>query len=217
MTSPGTPPGISPETSPGTASSAAGGPALPVADLVERLQAGAAVLFPTDTLPALAALPAHAEQIWSLKQRPADKPLILMAADLEQLGDVLGSPWLPAWRAMAEQGWPGALTLVLPARGAWLESLHPGGTSLGLRIPACPLARQLLRASGPLATTSANLAGEAPATTAAEARAVFPRLPLLAPLPWPPAGGTASTVLAWRQEGWTVLRAGAWLPDELRH
>ena len=189
---------------------------LPVDGLVERLQAGAAVLFPTDTLPALAALPAHADQIWALKRRPADKPLILMAADLDQLEDGFGTPWLPAWRAMAERGWPGALTLVLPARGPWLEALHPGGTSLGLRIPACPLARRLLRASGPLATTSVNLAGQAPATTAAEAGAVFPQLPLLAPLPWPPAGGTASTVLAWGPEGWTVLRAGAWLPEELR-
>jgi L-threonylcarbamoyladenylate synthase len=183
--------------------------------LAQRLRSGSAALFPTDTLPALASRPEHAAQIWQLKQRPADKPLILMAADLAQLHDVLGQPWQPAWLAVAEQVWPGAVTLVLPARSAWAEALHPGGGSLGLRIPACPAAQDLLRCSGPLATTSANRSGEPAATTAAAAAALFPSVPQLAPVPWPAAGGTASTVLAASPQGWRVLRAGAHLPPGL--
>lgn len=181
--------------------------------LAERLHHGAAVLFPTDTLPALAASPEHAQQIWGLKRRPADKPLILMGADLDQLMPSLGDPWRPEWLAMARDGWPGALTLVLPARGAVVEALHPGSRSLGLRIPACPAALSLLRVSGPLATTSANRSGGTAATSAAEAFAYFPQLPLLGPLPWPEAGGVASTVLRWSEGGvWQVLRAGAVMP-----
>lgn len=199
-----------PTPSPGPAS--AGPDVCAAPELAERLQAGSAALFPTDTLPALAAVPAHAGQIWQLKQRPADKPLILMAAELEQVRDALGQPWEAEWLAVAEQVWPGAVTLVLPASGSWADALHPGGGSLGLRIPACDQARELLRMSGPLATTSANRSGEPAATSAAEAAELFPHVPQLGPLPWPAAGGTASTVLAWSPEGWRVLRAGGTLP-----
>jgi L-threonylcarbamoyladenylate synthase len=186
-------------------------------DLAARLAAGEAVLFPTDTLPALAARPVQAAELWRLKRRPADKPLILMGADLEQLQGSLGLPWRPEWLAMAEQGWPGALTLVLPAHGPTLQALHPGGMSLGLRVPACPMVQDLLRSSGPLATTSANLSGEQPAATAEDAASMFPGLALLGPLPWPEGGGQASTVLAWQQSDaalgdWQVLRAGVLLP-----
>ena len=185
--------------------------------LAARLAAGEAALFPTDTLPALAARPEQAAELWRLKQRPADKPLILMGADLEQLQGSLGLPWHQEWLAMAEKGWPGALTLVLPARGATLQALHPGGTSLGLRVPACPMAQELLRCSGPLATTSANPSGRQPAASAEDAARLFPALALLSPLPWPQGSGQASTVLAWQQSGaspggWQVLRAGALLP-----
>jgi L-threonylcarbamoyladenylate synthase len=181
--------------------------------LAERLRAGEPALIPTDTLPALAAAPSHAQQIWALKQRPADKPLILMGADLASLQEALGVDWRQEWLELANTAWPGALTLVLPAKGPVVEALNPGAASLGLRIPACEPARELLRLSGPLATTSANPSGHPAATTAAEAAAWFPQVPLLGPLPWPRAGGQASTVLAWNASGaWQVLRAGAYLP-----
>jgi L-threonylcarbamoyladenylate synthase len=171
-------------------------------------------MFPTDTLPALAATPLDAAQIWQLKQRPADKPLILMAADAQQLRDVLGQPWRAEWLQLAEAVWPGAYTLVLPASSTWAEALHPGGSSLGLRIPACAAARELLRLSGPLATTSINRSGEQAASNAAEAKAIFPQLPLLGPLPWPTGAGIASRVLAWQEGSWQLLR-GAALPAKL--
>lgn len=196
------------------------GPVLPAADLALRLRAGGAALFPTDTLPALAATPAAAADLWRLKRRPADKPLILMGADLEQLLCWLADDW-PAdaprdWLEQARLCWPGAVTLVLPIRGPSTDLLHPGGGSLGLRIPDCGMARDLLRITGPLATTSANRSGETAARNAAEAAAIFPDLPLLAPLPWPEGSGLASAVLAWETAGdsagrpaWTMLRSGA--------
>ena len=187
--------------------------ALPAPELAARLQAGAPGLFPTDTLPALAASPGQASLLWSLKQRPADKPLILMAATAEALLEATGMPPRPEWLAMAAWAWPGPVTLVLPANGPVASALNPGGDSLGLRLPACAEAQALLRLSGPLATTSANLSGRPAATTAEQATLQFPGVPLLAPLPWPVAGGQASTVVAWRESGgWQVLRAGALLP-----
>jgi L-threonylcarbamoyladenylate synthase len=184
-------------------------------EMAERLAAGEAVLFPTDTLPALAARPEAAGLLWQLKVRPADKPLILMGADLSQLVELLGVPWQQPWLEQARRCWPGAVTLILPISGVITAQLHPGGSSLGLRVPACPPAQELLRRSGPLATTSANRSGQPAATTAAEAAEQFPDLALLEPLPWPAGSGQASTVLAWHGDGqgsdgpWAVLRPGA--------
>lgn len=199
--------------------------ALPAPALAGELINGAVALMPTDTLPALVARPAFASRIWGLKQRPLEKPLILMGADLAQLEAELGMPWRAEWLAMAALGWPGPLTLVLPASGSLVEQLHPGGASLGLRIPASAPARELLRCSGVLATTSANPSGVPAARTAEAASGFFPDLPLLAPTPWPAGSGLASTVLAWQQPGgssagaggWHVVRQGAFvLPDHLR-
>lgn len=181
------------------------------AALAVRLQAGEPVLFPTDTLVALAALPEHAAQIWQLKQRPPDKPLILMGADLAQLRQVSGVQWPPQALQLAQRHWPGALTLVLPAAGPLVEQLNAAGNSLGLRVPACPMAQELLRLSGPLATTSANRSGEPAATSADEAEACFgaQAVPLLGPLPWPTPTGQASTVIAWQGDRWQLMRSGA--------
>jgi L-threonylcarbamoyladenylate synthase len=181
--------------------------------LVAHLEKGGAALLPTDTLPALAARPVHAGQIWARKRRPAEKPLILMGGDLSQLVTTLGVPWRAEWLAQARNCWPGAVTLVLPIEGAITEALHPGGRSLGLRVPSCSRIRDLLLRSGPLATTSVNRSGEPAAVTADEAAARFSDLPLLAPLPWPVPSGVASTVIAWRSGGgWEILRRGAVAP-----
>jgi L-threonylcarbamoyladenylate synthase len=175
-------------------------------DLLACLRQDQPVLFPTDTVPALAIRPAAAQRIWTLKQRPAHKPLILMGAELAQLQRSLGVEWLPEWQREAEEVWPGAVTLVFPLAGPLREALNPGGESLGLRVPACPMALDLLRHSGPLATTSVNRSGEPPALSAPEASQLFPDLPLLGPLPWPAGTGQPSEVRAWTPEGWQVLR-----------
>ncbi|MCP9851155.1 L-threonylcarbamoyladenylate synthase [Cyanobium sp. Morenito 9A2] len=186
---------------------------LELVELVGALASGSAALFPTDTLPALACRPLQAHQLWTLKRRPADRPLILMGADPEELLAALAVPIRADWRAMALRHWPGALTLVLPAQGPVAQALHPGGRSLGLRVPSCPAALALLQLTGPLATTSANVSGEPACLTAEESARAFPAVPLLGPLPWPAAAGQGSTVLAWGEDGgWQVLRPGAVMP-----
>jgi L-threonylcarbamoyladenylate synthase len=176
-------------------------------DLLLCLQREEPVLFPTDTVPALAIQPAAAERIWTLKQRPAHKPLILMGANLAQLQKALGVTWSPDWQQEAEAVWPGAVTLVFPLAGPLQRALNPGGDSLGLRVPACAVAQELLRHSGPLATTSVNRSGQSPALSALEARQWFPDVAMLGPLPWPPGSGLPSEVRGWTPNGWQVLRA----------
>ena len=101
--------------------------------------------------------------------------------------------------------------MVLPASGTLVDSLNPfSRNSLGLRVPNCKLAIDLLSRSGPLATTSANLTGHSPCLSAWDSFNCFPGIPLLAPVPWETASGTASTILEWKNEGsWEILRIGA--------
>lgn len=190
--------------------SSPGSPELPAEALADHLKRLGIGLFPTDTLPALAALPASAHRLWTLKARPATKPLILMAADPSELLGALQQPLHPDWEAMARQVWPGPCTLVLPASGGLLEQLHPQGSTVGLRMPASAAALALLRLTGPLATTSANRSGEPPCQNERQASEVFPGIPRLGPLPWPVGSGQASTVLRWAGPGdWQVLRSGS--------
>ena len=184
--------------------------------LAKRLHEGSAALFPTDTLPALAASPMYASQLWDLKKRSRDRPFILMAARTEELLRWVHPIALKDAWGMAMRHWPGALTMVLPASGQIVNFLNPGSTSIGMRIPACDMARSLLIESGPLATTSANLSGEKPCKEAHEASSCFPELPILGPIPWPQPCGQPSTVINWQGNGcWQVLRSGAVIPEFL--
>ena len=85
--------------------------------LSQHLQQGGAAVIPTDTVPGLAIAPRQADDIWRLKRRPADKPLILMGASVEALLRHAQAPARDDARRLAERHWPGALTLVVPAHG----------------------------------------------------------------------------------------------------
>ena len=108
-------------------------PVLVASDLALRLRAGEAAIIPTDTLPGLAVRPDQAQILWRLKRRSADKPLILMGASVNDLLHEVAVPCHREVEALAESYWPGALTLVLPARdGGAGRYLNPGGTTLSL-------------------------------------------------------------------------------------
>jgi len=163
------------------------------------IRAGAVIAFPTDTVYGLGAA-ADDElarmRIYHIKGRPVGMPLILMVAAESQL-----EGWVhvdPRSEAVMRRWWPGPLTLILHARG--------GGT-LGVRIPKHPAALGLLRAAGPLMTTSANLHGQEPAMTAAEAGSISGVTAVLDGGAAP--GGTASTVLDLTGPEPHILREGA--------
>ncbi len=171
---------------------------------------GALVSFPTDTVPALASHPAAATGIFLLKQRPTHKPLVLMAAQAEDLWPyVQGSPeQCRVWARVAQVCWPGAFTLVLPASPRRSPAMNPQGiATIGLRVPDHPQAQAVLAQTGPLATTSVNLSQQPPLLTPAAIEAQFPQLLVLEP-EWLGGSGQPSTVVQWTGEGWQVLRAG---------
>ena len=185
--------------------------------MVERLAAAPTLVsFPTDTVPALAARPEHAELIYAAKQRPPEKPLILMGASFSDLRPyVLGDDKaVSAWQNLTQRYWPGQLTLVLPASDRVPPALNPQNTgTLGIRVPNHPVALNLLARSGPLATTSANLSGQPPLTSPAEISRTFPdALVLSTEISGlgieTQSSGTPSTVVKWTGCDWQILRQG---------
>ena len=178
-------------------------------DLASELKKGSLALFPTDTLPALCSYPKYAKKIWDIKKRPLNKPLILMGGCLEDLFEFVDPCAKEDGLKMANIYWPGALTIILPTRGNISKFLNSNSNSLGFRVPALKLARDLLLNTGPLATTSANISGNSPVKDAIEASCQFPGIPILSPVPWPDSSGMASTVIEWEEGKWKLLRAGS--------
>jgi len=134
------------------------------------LRAGGLVAMPTDTVYGVGvALDAQdgLARLFAAKDRPFDRAIVLLVADLEGAASV--GVLSPSARALAERHWPGGLTLVLAqAPGARLPALlTAGAATIGVRIPdhACP--RALARELGPLPVTSANLSGHPDARDAA--------------------------------------------------
>ena len=178
-------------------------------ELALKLKKGSLALFPTDTLPALCSYPKYSKKIWTIKKRPLSKPLILMGGCLDDLFEFVHPCALEDSFKFAKIYWPGALTMVLPTIGNLSEHLNGNSNAVGFRVPALRIARDLLMQTGPLATTSANISGEAPVKDAMEASIKFPGIPILAPIPWPNSSGMASTVVEWENGKWNLLRPGS--------
>jgi L-threonylcarbamoyladenylate synthase len=191
-------------------------PQVSITDLVAGVRAGRVVSFPTDTVPALAALPEQADLIFAAKQRSQDKPLILMGAKAEDLwAYAMGTEaeW-QVWQQVAAKYWAGALTLVLPASDRVPKVMNPTDpTTIGVRVPQSAIAQEILAQTGPLATTSANLSGQPPLVTMADIAVQFPDVLTLQTLTLQTTDvsgmGVPSTVAKWIGSGWEILRQGA--------
>ena len=146
-----------------------------LAALVAGARSGKLVSFPTDTVPALAVAPDRSADIYSLKQRSHDKPLILMAARWQELLPFLdvGDPALETWQQVAQKYFAGAVTLVLPASDRGCR-LNQGFKTLGVRIPDSKTAIAILQQTGAMLTTSANRSNEPPLQSMIEINNAFP-------------------------------------------
>ena len=122
------------------------------------LRAGGLVAMPTETVYGLAADATSAEavaRIYAVKGRPSGHPVIVHLADAAQLERYAAAPNADA-RALAAAFWPGPLTLIVPRGDGVTAAVAGGGPTVGLRVPAHPLALALLRASPhPAAAASA--------------------------------------------------------------
>lgn len=178
---------------------------------IAELKKGEVVAIPTETVYGLAADATNdsaLKKIFAMKQRPADHPLIVHIGDISQVND-----WVKVFPELAvklaKAFWPGALTLVLPAKNHVSRVVRGGEATVALRVPSHPVALALLKQSGlSLAAPSANLFTQLSPTTAQHVEAG-----LGASMPVLDGGacsvGIESTIVSVRDDGhWQLLRPG---------
>jgi L-threonylcarbamoyladenylate synthase len=132
--------------------------AIPTAKRV--IASGGLIAFPTDTIYGVAADPFNPiaiQRIYEAKERPEAKALPVLIGEVAHLAE-LAAPITDAVEAITRAFWPGALTLILPKAPGLPAELSPYPT-IGVRMPDLPITLALLRTTGPLATTSANISG----------------------------------------------------------
>ena len=183
---------------------------------LKTLKSGLPVIFQTDTLPAIACLPKFSKIIYKFKKRDINKPLILMGSENKQLIDYVHESAKEDYENIASKYWPGALTMIIPCSKKETEILTSRDFTLGLRIPNSNLAQTLMKETGPLLTSSANISGFKGSITAEGIALDFPSLDILGPVPWEKSSGKASTIISWEKSGdWRLIREGEVLIEEV--
>jgi L-threonylcarbamoyladenylate synthase len=144
-----------------------------VAEAARLIRAGKLVAFPTETVYGLGANaldPEAVARIFAVKGRPKTSPLIVHV-DSPEMARSLAARWPAAADELARRYWPGPLTLVVPKDPRIPDAVTAGLPTVGLRVPAHPLALELIRAAGlPIAAPSANRFTELSPTTAEHVR-----------------------------------------------
>jgi L-threonylcarbamoyladenylate synthase len=164
----------------------------------EILADGGVLAFRTDTFYGLGADPFNREalrKINSLKGREGGKPILLIISDSQEAARLIAAR-TELFDKLAKRHWPGPLTLVAAAHSDAPDELTAGSGTIGVRLPDDEEVRAFVRnMGGALTATSANLAGEPPARTAAEVLDYFPAQLDLIVDSGPAPGGLPSTVL----------------------
>ena len=183
---------------------------------LKTLKSGLPLIFQTDTLPAIGCLPKFAKIIYKFKKRDINKPLILMGSEQKQLIDYVHESAKEDYENIASKYWPGALTMIIPCSKKETEILTSRDFTLGLRIPNSNLAQTLMKETGPLLTSSANISGFKGSITAEGIALDFPSVDILGPVPWGKSSGKASTIISWKKSGdWRLIREGEVLIEEV--
>ena len=183
---------------------------------LKTLKKGLPIIFPTDTLPAIGCLPKFSRVIYEYKKRDKNKPLILMGSEHKQLIDYVHESAKEDFEKIASKYWPGALTMVIPSSKIHTSILTSNDLTLGLRIPDSYMAQSLMRETGPLLTSSANISGFMGSITAEGISLDFPSIAILGPIPWEKSSGKASSIISWQNRGdWRLIREGEVLVREL--
>ncbi len=136
---------------------------------ISALRNGGVVAYPTETFYGLAVDPRLAfavTKLFALKRRPADQPIPLIAAGIAQVVEQVGT-MTPLATQLASRGWPGPLTLLIPASDKLTQDVHVSTGLAAVRVPSDSIARALAEQAGhAITSTSANISGEMPVADA---------------------------------------------------
>jgi tRNA threonylcarbamoyl adenosine modification protein (Sua5/YciO/YrdC/YwlC family) len=178
------------------------------------------VVLPTETVYGIAArpdLPTATDQLFEAKRRPPSLNLPVLVSSAPQAWDVAEPT--PGARALAAAFWPGPLTLVLPRTAhsnPWM--LGERRDTIAVRVPDHRIPLAVVGMAGPLATTSANISGQAPASTRDELEAAFAdraEVILVLREGAPAPGGVASTLVDCSTDEVRILRRGGITETEI--
>lgn len=135
----------------------------------ELLKQGEVIAVPTETVYGLAGDCRNSsaiKKIFEAKGRPADNPLIVHISDMDMLSSLVNEIPEDA-KILAEKFWPGPLTIIMPKGNGVCDENCAGLGSVGIRMPANPIARSIIEKTGiPFSAPSANLSGKPSPTTA---------------------------------------------------
>jgi tRNA threonylcarbamoyl adenosine modification protein (Sua5/YciO/YrdC/YwlC family) len=179
---------------------------------------GELVVLPTDTVYGLGAdafSPAAVSHLLATKGRGRDMPPPVLVGTVRAataLIDDLG----PTGQALIDEFWPGGLTIVCRASRTLSWDLGDTKGTVALRMPSNPVTLDLLRETGPMAVSSANLTGQAAAISATDAKEQLGDMVEVYLDDGPAVGGTASTIVDLTGEAPRLLRAGAISMGRLR-
>ena len=184
-------------------------PAKEIRSALEILQSGGIIAFPTDTVYGLGALAFNntaIESIYTAKNRPIEKAIPILIAEIDDL-EMVASDVPDMARIFASRFWPGPLTCVVPKKQT-LPLAVSATSTVAIRIPDHHDARALLRVTGPMAVTSANISGQASPSTAQEVYdQLNDRIPLILD-GGKTYGGVPSTLVDCTREKPIILREG---------
>lgn len=140
-------------------------PLNPSKDVIEyccrEVKRGALVVFPTETVYGLGAYVFNIDavrRVFLAKGRPPDNPLIVHVASVDQVHQVAEAP-PDIIKTIAEKVWPGPLTVILRKRKEIPPEVSGGLPTIAIRMPAHPIALELIECVGPIAAPSANISG----------------------------------------------------------
>lgn len=147
-------------------------PAAAIAAAQAAVRAGQCIVLPTDTVYGIGANALDATAVQNLldaKERGRDMPPPVLIAEPALLAS-LAAEVSPAAQALADAFWPGALTLIVRAQHSLRMDLGDRGSTIAVRVPNHDFTRALLRRTGPLAVSSANVSGKPAAMSVAGAQ-----------------------------------------------
>ncbi|MDG6219079.1 MAG: L-threonylcarbamoyladenylate synthase, partial [Candidatus Thermoplasmatota archaeon] len=142
-----------------------------IAQAVQAVSKGNIIVYPTDTLYALGAGIREKRtilKIFSVKHRPVSMPLSLATSDIHQLEQLVVLSDLA--KRLADRFFPGKITLICQRKPCIYDTITAGGSTVAVRIPDDPIALPLLKQTGPLIATSANIHGQPTPSTVSEIR-----------------------------------------------
>lgn len=177
------------------------------------LQNGGIIAFPTDTVWGIGCLPSHeqaVQKIYDIKKRDGQKPLILMSGAITPLLEYVKMPLPSAGQTLIQKYWPGALTLVMQKSNKTYDYITSGKDTVGIRVPNNDLFQEMCQhiTGNVLATTSANISGQAPALTYEEAlNYIGNKVDFVVPYEQA-VSGQASTVVGFSNDVMTIFRQG---------